>query len=107
MIKLSFTFIILLLCQLSFIRARICSSNVDCPISTECEDGKCTNAFEMGCLQAMAKRHNDTTRTVKARVCNSDDIKLGEKAKCTKPDFNYTEVRISLQNWDEGKGVFI
>ena len=91
-----------------------CTTNSDCesklitPGVSICEDGKCTNPFERGCLQTMADAYGMKkdfripgvfNRT---RLCNSDD-EISERTKqwCRKPDFfAYDEVRIAPSNWE-------
>ena len=82
----------------------LCTSTADCGVDSECENGRCTNPFEMGCLRYMAKRDGNIEREFKVRVCNSDDAALNS-TNCRLPNFDYVETRISLQNWDMGEWV--
>ena len=89
-----------------------CDSDKDCvtklhtPGVATCENGRCTNPFEVGCLKAMgeAKEKKNMTRIKdvfdKIRICNSDDDSknLSERTPCRHAEwskyFELGEVRI-------------
>ena len=79
-----------------------CVSNNHCTVGSLCEDGRCSNPFEKGCLRTMdARKTNTSINTFKTRVCNSDeDATGGTTANCVKPEFPYKEVRIAPGNWE-------
>ena len=59
------------------------------------------NPYVRGCLGEMAKSKGDTSFRPGLRVCNSDDPPDAASAGvCRQPEFDYTEIRITSQNWD-------
>ena len=70
-----------------------------------------TNAFENGCLVAIAKRRGEEDKRTNfmSRVCNSDDALLPYKnTSCLPPIFEtYFEVRIASGDWFECKSFFV
>lgn len=92
-------FLILILHFQVITAINICNVTEDCGVDSECENGKCTNPFEMGCLRYMAKRDGNIEKEFRIRACNSDDKALNS-TNCRVPNFDYVETRISLQNWD-------
>jgi len=91
--------LLLVLLNLPASNSESCTTASDCNSGAECEDGTCTNPFEAGCLQYMARREGNTEREFLMRVCNSDDIAMNN-TNCRIPNFDYMETRISAQNWD-------
>ena len=94
-----------------------CTSNIDCKSKlitagdSVCEDGFCTNPFQSGCLQTMAKQYGNKKEFRipgvfdRIRICNSDDNLIKDEAVkaefCRQPDyFSYDEIRISPSNWE-------
>ena len=89
-----------------------CNNDKDCGESQDliqgvsiCENGKCTNPFEQGCLNVMSEKHDKKdipfpSAFEKSRICNSDD----DKHFCRKPKladfFLCDEVRIAPSNWE-------
>ena len=90
----------------------ICQDNASCDEGLICESGFCTspldladisnNPFETGCLRIMAEREGRNIDDFKIRVCNSDDIAIGNTANCLQPEFNYMETRMAPWNWESG-----
>lgn len=88
-----------------FAEAKVaCQANVECENKlrrgSECIDGFCSNPFFTGgCLEKMK---NDWK---KIRACHSEDPSDAvERGVCVIPDsgFDYTELRISPQDWVSG-----
>ena len=94
-----------------------CATDRDCGESqglvqgtSVCENGKCTNPFEHGCLNVMSEKYGKKnipfpSAFEKTRICNSDDdITQTYKKRCRKPTladfFLYDEVRIAPGNWN-------
>ena len=94
-----------------------CTTDNDCGESqglirgvSVCENGKCTNPFEQGCLHTMGKKYGTKSIQVPSafeeiRICNSDDgLKQGLEKHCRKPTladfFQYDEIRIAPSNWE-------
>ena len=78
-----------------------CASHDDCAEGSLCEDGRCTNPFVKGCLQAYAARKNTDASRFDYRVCNSDDASTGDTSNCIMSLFpSYKEVRIAAGNWE-------
>ena len=96
-----------------------CTTDKDCSASqgvkegvSVCENGKCTNPFELGCLNVMGEKYvKKNTKFPSAfettRICNSDDditMTANDKKRCRKPKladfFQYDEIRVAPGNWD-------
>ena len=94
-----------------------CTTDNDCSDSqgliqgvSVCENGKCTNPFEQGCLNVMSEKYGKKnipfpSAFEKTRICNSDDdITPEDKKICRKSTladyFLYDEVRIAPSNWE-------
>ena len=94
-----------------------CSTNNDCSDSqgliqgvSVCENGKCTNPFEQGCLNVMSEKYGKKNIPFPSafettRICNSDDDATPEDDKnCRKATladyFLYDEVRVAPGNWE-------
>ena len=77
-----------------------CVSYNDCSGGSLCENGRCTNPFAKGCLQAFAARKNTDASRFDYRVCNSDDASTGDTSNCIMSLFHYKEVRIAAGNWE-------
>jgi hypothetical protein len=102
------TFIFLLLLFPKACQARFqCSTDDDCV--TLLREGSicdlsvnlCTNPYANGgCLYQHATQIS-SNYTIRKRVCNSQDPPdAASKGYCTPAMFDYTEVRIEIQNWD-------
>lgn len=80
-----------------------------------CENGKCTNPFELGCLNVMSERYGKKETQFpslfeETRICNSDDHNAtktsaeGDTKRCREQKladyFLYDEVRIAPSNWE-------
>ena len=88
-----------------------CSTDSDCGESkglirgvSVCEDGKCTNPFEEGCLTAMGDKYGKkdirfVNAFKKTRICNSDD-ETQERCRDKVGTLAYDEVRIAPSNWE-------
>lgn len=103
----------LLLSQVSVYAAAgvVCNTDDDCGSNglirgvSVCENGKCTNPFEKGCLKAMSEKHGKKEiRYPKAleqtRICNSDDGESQERCREKVGTLAYDEVRIAPSNWE-------
>ena len=97
-----------------------CTTNDDCSESQEviqgvsvCENGKCTNPFELGCLNVMGEKYGKKNIRFPSvfettRICNSDDdinmTAVEDKKRCRKPTladfFQYDEIRVAPGNWE-------
>ena len=85
-----------------------CETNKDCESIMKmgglsvCEDGGCTNPFEIGCLSSIAKDRDDYEQygdIIKTRVCNSDD-RTDASCRNISESFAYDEVRIAASDWE-------
>ena len=86
-----------------------CKRNLITPGVSVCENGKCTNPFEQGCLKAMGDKYGEKNFTrIKTsfdeiRICNSDDYRKGDTSRCKIPDwkefFEMGEIRIANSPW--------
>ena len=94
-----------------------CTTDKDCSESqgviqgvSVCENGKCTNPFELGCLNVMSEKYGKKNIPFPSafettRICNSDDdVTPEDKKRCRKPKladfFLYDEIRVAPGNWE-------
>lgn len=86
-----------------------CQTDTDCAnismsgtsgISRCMEDGRCSNPFQNGCLQALSGRQDikSIQYMMHKRACTAQD-RDDENCHRSSPSTNHAEVRIAVQNW--------